>query len=179
MISQRTEAVLLCYETVIPDQVSNLLFSYLSHHMAVDACTKWKSVFFTCTCSLMSLPNFFHLLCYSKPSPASACGVQIGEFSLWVAHKIRTSGHAWETAERARYSPETCSMFYGRDLKVVCFSEMHHVSCLTLLALTDTKWHTLGKEPSWLIMHAVYLHTGFKRSSIKWSKGSAGKWRHY
>lgn len=28
---------------------------------------------------------------------------------------------------------------YGQDPKVVCFSELLHVSCLTLLALTDTK----------------------------------------
>lgn len=75
--------------------------------------------------------------------------------------------------------PWTCSMFYGQDLKVVCFSELHHVSCPTLLALTDTKRHTLGRGPSWLIRHAFYLHTGFKRSPIKWSKGSEEKWRHY
>lgn len=76
------EPVVLGDEAITSDWISNLLLSSLRHHIVTDACTKWKSVFFMCTCSLMSLPNFFHLLCYSKPSPASACGVQIGEFSL-------------------------------------------------------------------------------------------------
>lgn len=63
----------------------------------------------------------FQLLCYPEPSPASACGVQIGEFSLWVAHKIHTSGHAWETAERAWYSRERVPCFMDKTLRLFAF----------------------------------------------------------
>lgn len=76
--------------------------------------------------------------------------------------------------------PWARSVFYGQDFKVVFFSELHHVSCLTLLALTDTKWHTLGRGPSWLIRHAVTYTLPLKGAQLndprgqKKNKGIAG-----
>lgn len=66
-------------------------------------------------------------------------------------------------------------------LKVVFFPELHHVSCLTLLALADTKWHTLGRGPSWLIRHAVTYTLPLKGAQLndprgqKKNKGIAGR----
>lgn len=53
---KEAELVLLGYETVIPNHISKLLLSSLSRHVAMDACTKWKRVFFTCSRQVFSPP---------------------------------------------------------------------------------------------------------------------------